>query len=79
MNFKSYDYHFNSFVSVGALNIVTGFFQVSCWTYVGERQTQIFREQYVRAILSQEIGWFDICGASELSTKVADNTGKVCV
>jgi ATP-binding cassette, subfamily B (MDR/TAP), member 1 len=27
--------------------------------------------------LSQEIGWFDTCGASELSTKVADTTGKI--
>lgn len=27
--------------------------------------------------LSQEIGWFDTCGASELSTKLAEKIGKV--
>ncbi len=48
-----------------------------CWTAAGERQTQKFREQYVRAVLSQEIGWFDTCGASELSTKLAEIVGKV--
>jgi ATP-binding cassette subfamily B (MDR/TAP) protein 1 len=33
--------------------------------------------KYVRAILKQEIGWFDTCGAGELSTKVAELCGKV--
>ena len=37
----------------------------------GERQTQKYRETYVKAILAQEIGWFDECGANTLATKVA--------
>lgn len=44
---------------------------------MGERQTQILREQYVSSILRQEIGWFDVGSAAELSTKVADLSGKV--
>ena len=51
--------------------------KVYCWTTTGEKQSQKFREQYVTAILSQEIGWFDVCGAGELSTKVAELSGKV--
>jgi len=51
--------------------------QVYCWSYTGERQTQKFRERYVNAILSQEIGWFDTCGAGELSTRVAELIGKI--
>jgi ATP-binding cassette subfamily B (MDR/TAP) protein 1 len=54
-----------------------GILQVYCWTYTGERQTQKFREKYVNAILSQEIGWFDTCGAGELSTRVAELCGKI--
>jgi ATP-binding cassette subfamily B (MDR/TAP) protein 1 len=50
---------------------------VYCWSYTGERQTQKFRERYVNAILSQEIGWFDTCGAAELATRVAELTGKI--
>ena len=48
-----------------------------CWTYTGERQAQKFRERYVNAILAQEIGWFDDCGAGELSTRVAEVIGKI--
>lgn len=48
------------------------------WSIAGERQSQKFRVKYVRAILSQEVGWFDTCGAAQLSTRVADLTGKVC-
>ncbi len=58
-------------------NLISGFCQVYCWSATGERQTQRFRERYVNSVLSQEIGWFDTCGASELSTKLAEMIGKV--
>ncbi|RYG70373.1 hypothetical protein EON64_00325 [archaeon] len=48
-----------------------------CWSATGERQTQRFRERYVNALLSQEIGWFDTVGAGQLSTQVAEVVGKV--
>lgn len=66
-----------SFIVVAAANILSGFLQVYCWSATGERQTQKFRERYVKAILSQEIGWFDTCGAGELSTRLAELIGKV--
>lgn len=66
-----------AFVGVSAINLVSGWLQVYGWSVAGERQTQKLREKYVRAILSQEIGWFDTIGASELATKVADTSGKV--
>ena len=31
----------------------------------------------MKAVLSQEIGWFDTCGAAELSTKLAETVGKI--
>eukprot|EP01033_Poteriospumella_lacustris_P014692 gene14693-10505_t len=66
-----------NFVIVAAANLLSGFCQVYCWSATGERQTQKFRERYVNSVLSQEIGWFDTCGASELSTKLAEMIGKV--
>lgn len=57
--------------------LLVGLFQVYCWSTFGERQTQKMREAYVKSLLSQEIGWFDINGAAEQSTKVADLCGKV--
>lgn len=44
---------------------------------MGEHLTQEFREQYVNAILSQEMGWFDVQGPGKLSTRVTDLTSKV--
>jgi hypothetical protein len=33
--------------------------------------------KYVEAMLSQEVGWYDQQGASEMATKVAELCGKV--
>ena len=63
------------FIYLAIANFISGILQVTCWSYTGERQTQRLREKYVKAILSQEIGWFDDVGASELSTRVADLAG----
>ena len=65
------------FLIICGCTFIGGIIQVTCWTIAGERQAQRFKEKYVRSILSQEVGWFDTCGASELSTQVADLTGKV--
>lgn len=65
------------FLIVGAGNLVASFSQVVSWTVTGERQVQKIRNKYIRAILSQEIGWFDTCGAAELSTRCADTCGKL--
>ena len=44
------------FFYIGLANFISGLLQVSCFTIVGERQTQRYRELYVKAILSQELG-----------------------
>jgi len=66
-----------AFVCVAVVNFASGFCQVYFWCATGERQAQKFRIRYVNSILSQEIGWFDSCGAGELSTRVAELTGKL--
>ena len=48
-----------------------------CIGITGERQAQIFREKYIKSVLSQEIGWFDSVGANELSTKLSDMAGQL--
>jgi ATP-binding cassette subfamily B (MDR/TAP) protein 1 len=65
------------FIYIAAGALITGFIQVYFWSIAGDRQTQKFRMRYVRCILSQEIGWFDTCGASELSSNVGELTGKI--
>ena len=65
------------YVIVGCGTIVLSVGHVVCWTFVGERNAHRMRENYVKSILAQEVGWFDTVGAAELSTKVADYCGKL--
>jgi hypothetical protein len=44
---------------------------------VGERVTQRYREEYARAVLAQEVGWFDVAGRGGLSTRVTELTSRV--
>ena len=45
------------FIILACGNLVVSSVQVVGWTISGERQAQKFRTKYVRAVLSQEIGW----------------------
>jgi ABC-type multidrug transport system fused ATPase/permease subunit len=64
-------------VILGAGNFVVSTLSTGCWGITGERQAQRFREKYVNAVLSQEIGWFDAVGANQLATRLADQTGQL--
>ncbi|GAB9470853.1 hypothetical protein Gpo141_00008086 [Globisporangium polare] len=60
------------FVWLGVAVFFTGLAQVACWSITASRQAKRVREEYVHAILSQEIGWFDVNDSMTLATKVAD-------
>ncbi len=62
---------------VGGISFFISIVQVYTFTAVGERIAQRLREQYVNAILSQEIGWFDQVHAAELAPRVAELCGKI--
>ena len=57
--------------------MITTATQVICWSIAGERQTQKLRLKYVKSILRQEIGWYDLNNPSTLSTRVADLSGSL--
>ncbi|RHZ13518.1 hypothetical protein DYB31_007320 [Aphanomyces astaci] len=62
------------FVWLGLGVLVCGFGQVACWSISASRQSKRIKQEYIRAILRQEIGWFDVNNSMELATKVADTT-----
>ncbi|OQS05543.1 ATP-binding Cassette (ABC) Superfamily [Thraustotheca clavata] len=62
------------FVWIGIGVIVCGFGQVACWSIAASRQGKRLKYEYIRAILRQEIGWFDVNKPMELATKVADTS-----
>lgn len=46
-------------VYVGIVTLVAAWLEVSCWTFTGERQSSRIRVKYLRALLSQNIGFYD--------------------
>ncbi|CAI5730066.1 unnamed protein product [Hyaloperonospora brassicae] len=62
------------FVGVGIAVFVAGSFQVACWTITASRQAKRIRSEYVSAILTKDIGWFDVNEPMELASRVAEAT-----
>eukprot|EP00249_Psilotum_nudum_P015452 c25333_g3_i1 orf=348-881(+) len=74
-------------VYVGIVTLFSAWLEVFCWTYTGERQTTKMRMRYLKALLSQNIGFYDkelttgevIVGFSNDTILVQDSIGeKVC-
>ena len=47
---------------------------MAAWVYTGERLTRQIRERYLRAILRQNIAYFDKIGAGEITTRITSDT-----
>ncbi|KAL2641262.1 hypothetical protein R1flu_008849 [Riccia fluitans] len=47
------------FVILGAVVLFAAWAEVACWMWTGERQSAKLRSKYLRAMLSQEVGFFD--------------------
>lgn len=56
---------------IGVCSFIFSFVQQTTWIITGERQAIRFRKEYFKAIINQEIGWFDQINPNELATKVA--------
>ncbi|GMF09901.1 unnamed protein product [Phytophthora lilii] len=59
---------------VGAVGLVVAYLQVHCWSLTASRQSKRIRSLYVNAIITKEIGWFDVNDPMQLSSRVADAT-----
>ncbi|CAD8092756.1 unnamed protein product [Paramecium primaurelia] len=53
---------------------ILSFTMFSTWMISGERQGIEFRKNYFKAILKQEVGWFDTINPNELNSKVANES-----
>ncbi|KAH9520279.1 ATP-dependent translocase ABCB1, partial [Bulinus truncatus] len=65
------------FTALGVGAFVTGYFGVSCWQWAAERQVATMRKKFFRSVLRQDIGWFDVHGAGEISSKFSDDISKI--
>jgi len=62
------------FLWIGIAALFVAFAQSACWNVSAHRQIKRVREHYVRAILRQEIGWFDQNATGELTSRIAGDT-----
>ncbi|KAL4967101.1 ABC transporter ATP-binding protein [Aspergillus stella-maris] len=62
------------FVYVGIGSFVTVFIGTAGFVYVGERVTSKTREQYMQAIVRQNIGFFDQLGPGEVANRITADT-----
>eukprot|EP00249_Psilotum_nudum_P022768 c28638_g1_i1 orf=285-3995(-) len=47
------------FVYLGIITLLSGWLEVSFWMFTGERQSTRMRTEYLKAMLSQDVGFFD--------------------
>jgi len=65
------------FVAIGIVVIFVAYGQVMFWLTTSHRQTNRIRQELMKAVLRQEIGWFDTHGAGELGTRITDDINKI--
>ncbi|GMF11833.1 unnamed protein product [Phytophthora lilii] len=64
------------YVYVGIAVFLSGCLQVACWSITAARQSK-HRGAYVKAILTKEIGWFDVNDPMQLPSRVAETPVKI--
>lgn len=60
------------YVALASSLLVLLFLATTFWNVSAYRQTRRIRQKFYSSILYQEIGWFDVNEASELSTRLAE-------
>ena len=60
------------YVALATGVLIATFLATVFWNISAYRQTRKMRMAFYRSILRQEIGWFDISDANELSTRLAE-------
>lgn len=62
------------FLALAGVSMALNFIQSSCLATAAERQVRKMRESFLKAVLRQEIGWFDVGSSGELTTRIKGDT-----
>ncbi|CAO2617606.1 ATP-dependent translocase ABCB1 [Lemmus lemmus] len=65
------------YTGIGAGVLIVAYIQVSFWCLAAGRQIHKIRQKFFHAIMSQEIGWFDVHDVGELNTRLTDDVSKI--
>jgi ABC-type multidrug transport system fused ATPase/permease subunit len=62
---------------VGLGSFLIGYIQVSTWVLSSQSQATTMRVAYFRALLRQEMSWYDRHASGELTTQIAESLPKI--
>jgi ATP-binding cassette subfamily B (MDR/TAP) protein 1 len=62
------------FIGLAVISFFMNFVQSSCFSIAAERQVRKMREQFLAAVLRQDVGWFDLGNSGELATRIKGDT-----
>ncbi|RHZ65773.1 hypothetical protein Glove_311g34 [Diversispora epigaea] len=62
------------FVYLGIFTFFATYIYMAAWVYTGERVSRKIREKYLRAILRQNIAYFDKIGSGEVISRITSDT-----
>ncbi|OLL23431.1 Leptomycin B resistance protein pmd1, partial [Neolecta irregularis DAH-3] len=74
---KDVDQHTLYFVYIAIPIFCSTFIATFSWLYTGERITRQIRERYLRAVLRQNIAYFDKLGAGAVTTRITRDTALI--
>ena len=66
------DFNIYIFLGIAGGAFLAGFIQVWLYQLAAKRQTHTIRLRYFRAILYQDIGWFDVNRSGELTSRLSE-------
>uniref|UniRef100_A0A1I8APD0 ABC-type xenobiotic transporter n=1 Tax=Steinernema glaseri TaxID=37863 RepID=A0A1I8APD0_9BILA len=61
------------YLVLGVLMFISSYIQIACWESVAERLVHKIRKTYLKAILRQQISWFDLQQTGHLTSKLTDD------
>ncbi|CAG8845984.1 3533_t:CDS:2, partial [Gigaspora margarita] len=67
------NYLFLVYVYFAIFTFVATYISLTTWVYTGERIARQIREQYFRAVLRQNIAYFDKYGSGEIATRITSD------
>ncbi|KAK0428165.1 hypothetical protein QR680_010647 [Steinernema hermaphroditum] len=65
------------YLFLGILMFASSYIQIACWESVAERLVHKIRKTYLKAILRQQISWFDLQQTGDLTSKLTDDLERV--
>ncbi|XP_012942089.1 ATP-dependent translocase ABCB1 [Aplysia californica] len=65
------------FIGIAFGAFLGGFLAVSCWQWAAEIQVSEMRKTFFRAVMRQDMSWFDVNESGEISSRFSEDMSKI--